>query len=83
MSMLGQEDRQQERGVLDTLYRVRLPRGQIKQFPRLKSVRLAEGSESNLPFQTLHDDLTFGFMLIDLPASEHDQTDDLHLLGTK
>src|SRR3954452_2962184 len=32
-SVLGQEDRQQERGVLNPLDRVRLPRGQVEQLP--------------------------------------------------
>ena len=40
----GQEDRQQERGILDSLDGVRLPRGQVEQFPGL---RLAEGGEGH------------------------------------
>ena len=36
LSVLGQEDRQQERGVFDALDGVRLPRGQVQQLPGLR-----------------------------------------------
>ena len=49
--MLGQENRQQERGVLDPLDRVRLPRGQVEEFPGLKGLRLPEGRESHPTLQ--------------------------------
>lgn len=80
--MLGQEDRKQERGVLDALDRVWLSRGQVEELPGLKVLRLAEGGEGHPPLQALHDDLALGLMLLDFLARRDDQADDLHLLGT-
>src|SRR5262249_3275839 len=72
LSMLGQQDHQQERGVLDTLDLVWLSCGQVEQLPSLKVVRLSGGSEGYFPFQTLHDNLAFGLMLLDLLACWND-----------
>jgi hypothetical protein len=67
--VLGQEDRRQERGVLDALDRVRFARGQVERLPGFKGLRLAEGGERHPPLQTTHDDLALGLMLLDsLPA---------------
>src|SRR5262245_40959318 len=78
-SMLGQKDRQQERGILDPLDRVRLARGQVEKVPRLKVVRLAEGGEGHTPLQALHGNLALGLVLLDLLARWDEQADDLYL----
>jgi len=46
-SMLGQQDSQQKRGVLDPLDRVRLSIGQVEELPGFEDLRLPEGRESH------------------------------------
>jgi hypothetical protein len=49
MSVLGQEDRRQERGVLDPLDRVRFARGQVKKFPTSRFCDFPMAVKTTLP----------------------------------
>src|SRR6516225_11578711 len=62
-SMLGQEDRQQQRGVFNPLDRVRLPCGQVEELTGFKVLCLAEGGEGHLSLQAMHDDFALGPVL--------------------
>ena len=80
--MLGQEDRQQQRGVFNPLDRVRLPCGQVEELTGFKVLCLAEGGEGHLSLQAMHDDFALGPVLRDFLACRDNKSDDLHLFGT-
>lgn len=57
-----QEDRQQQRSVLDAPDRMRLPRSEVEQLTGREFLRLAQGGKGNLAFQTVDRDLAGGFV---------------------
>jgi hypothetical protein len=55
MSVLGQEDRQRERGVLNTLDCVRFTLGQVEEHPGFEVLCVPESGECNPTLKAMHD----------------------------
>src|SRR5215469_11770748 len=61
---------------------MRLPRGQVEEFPGFEVLRLAASGEGHPPLQALHHEFALGLMLLDLLTRWDDQANNPDLLGT-